>query len=230
MGIIANLQDGNLWEPAWNDSFAVTPVPGTSNVYPIGTIAIPVLTSNQVIGLYIGSNDSPPNWKYAGMLRQVVSTGLVVGGLANAQFSQHKVYLNRINIIDLPKATTDSALYLDVPYWIPDISLNLFEFTGSVVNRENSNVKVVNVITGTIAPRTEMLNVNSSRLNNYIVSITKGGVLFLTFGDDVPNISDWSTRLSGTQSYSSTPFTLGKLNLFNSSATANTSFRVVEFG
>lgn len=231
MGIIANLQDINLWQPVWSNSFAVAPVPGTTNrVYPIGTIQIPILVSNQVIGLYISSEDSPPNWKYAGMLRQVVPTGLIIGGLANAQFSQHKVYLNRINVVNLPKCTSDSALYLDVPYWIPDISLSLYEFAGSVINRDYFNVKTVNITNGTIAPRTALLNVNSSRLNIYMITLSSGGPLLLTFGDDVPSLSSWVARLAVNHTYTSAHFTLGKLNLFNSSPTNTLVFRLTEFG
>ncbi|NJN13602.1 MAG: hypothetical protein HC836_24755 [Richelia sp. RM2_1_2] len=235
MSLIANLQDTNLWVPVWSGNFEAQPVPNTTNrVYPIGTIGIPVLVSSQVIGLYVGSNNSPPNWKYAGMLRQVVPTGLIVGGLANAQFSQHKVYLNRINVIDLPKCTTESALYLDVPYWIPDISLNLFEFTGSVIDR---NIPDIRKVLKLVVLKKESLFLeadgfveNYSRIANSMgltISVRTGGIYVSLTNSYTPN---GSIRVTANASFSTPNFYSGPISWKNTSTANTLRVDITEYG
>lgn len=131
--LIADFQQESNWVQTWSDHVEAQPVNGNPNRRtPIRTISVPILIESPIIAIFVNSDTAAPHWRYAGMCRQVIPTGLTIGGVTNANTEQRKLYLYRINLFVLPRLTAEYSLYIDVPYWIVDLRLNLYEYTGLI--------------------------------------------------------------------------------------------------
>ncbi len=112
----------------WNGSYEQQAVPDLTNrYYPIGTVNVPVLFSSEYLLIDTTSINSPPNWTHAGYLRQAFEAP-VIGAASAANFSSHKVYLNRLSIIQLPPLSPNYTILIDVPFRILDISFTVFQY------------------------------------------------------------------------------------------------------
>lgn len=131
--LIADFQQENNWVQTWADHVEAQPVNGNPNRrIPIRTIVVPILIESPVLGIFVNSDTAAPHWRYAGMCRQIIPTGLTIGGVTNAHTERRKLYLYRLNLLILPKLTAEYSLQIDVPYWIIDLRLNLFEYVGLI--------------------------------------------------------------------------------------------------
>ncbi|MGB6301537.1 MAG: hypothetical protein WBF90_35885 [Rivularia sp. (in: cyanobacteria)] len=133
--LIVEFQQQDNWEQIWSDHIEAQPIDGNPNRrIPIRTIPIPILVSSPIVAFFVDSDTAAPHWRYAGMCRQIIPTGLTIGGVTNANVEQRKLYLYRINLLVLPRLTAEYSLFIDVPYWIVDLRLNLFEYTGLIAD------------------------------------------------------------------------------------------------
>lgn len=121
------------WQSVYTANIQAQAVPNTANrVYPIGSIGIPVLLSNPLIAVSMRNDALPPTWRFAGHARQAINAGLLVGAATTASFATKPLLLNKLNLLYFPTLTAEWALSIDIPKWILEVTITVFEYTGAL--------------------------------------------------------------------------------------------------
>lgn len=131
------LQLGNSsnWETIYNssiDAVQIAKVGGGYKLVPIPEISISLLLDVFVLAILV-STDVPESstWKFAGNVRQQVSTGIVFGGSQDASFNRrYALFLDKINLVVFPPISTNYSISVQVPEWFPSVSLTVWRYTG----------------------------------------------------------------------------------------------------
>lgn len=104
-----------------------------SRYAPIPKIIVGSQLESQILAVYIYCSPPKPTWHFGGWLNQNVYTGLLVGGVPDAQNVQRqKIWLNRITVIKLEKLADSYSVSFDVPKWFESISIQLWEYIGPI--------------------------------------------------------------------------------------------------
>jgi hypothetical protein len=136
------------WNPFFSTSKTAIDVPTqVQNYYPIPDFTSSILLENRIIAISATSSTAQPKWKYAGQVKQIIRTGLTVGGQGDTVNSVKKFYLNQISKIEFPDTAADFTLEFSIPYWIRDISIQAWEYTGPINNQYDS---ILNEIKGAV--------------------------------------------------------------------------------
>lgn len=132
------LQLGNSanWEVIHNESVTAVQIPisgGGYKIVPIPEISIAVLLDVFVLAVSVSTNvPEGRNWKFAGNLRQQVSTGIVLGGLQDASFNRkYALFLDKINLLLLTPISVDYSIFIKVPDWFEDAHVIVWRYTGT---------------------------------------------------------------------------------------------------
>ncbi len=131
------LQLGNSsnWETIYNssiDAVQIAKVGGGYKSVPIPEISISLLLDVFVLAVLVSTNvPEGRTWKFAGNVRQKVSTGIVFGGSQDASFNKrYALFLDKINLVVLPPISTNYSISIQVPEWFPSVSLTVWRYTG----------------------------------------------------------------------------------------------------
>jgi hypothetical protein len=99
---------------------------------PLPPFAIPFLFDKRILSVKVISLTAKPYWRYAGTLTQSFQIGS--GGtntlLPVADFSRKKLNLNRTELVIFPQYTSNYELVFKAPYWLLDLRLTIWEYTG----------------------------------------------------------------------------------------------------
>lgn len=126
------LANENNWRNIWNESFTATPVANNPDRYvPFPELDLPILLQSNIIAVNAYSTTASPYWKFAGLVKQKLQLGLTVGGGADAVGVKiRKIWLNQITLIEFDKLSDTFAVSFKIPYWIDQINLTVWEYTG----------------------------------------------------------------------------------------------------
>ncbi len=131
------LQLGNSsnWETIHNssvDAVQIAKVGGGYKNVPIPEIPISFLLDVFVIAVAIHTNvPESSTWRFAGNVRQKVSTGIVFGGNQDASFNRrYALFLDKINLVVFPPISTNYSISVQVPDWFLDANLTVWRYTG----------------------------------------------------------------------------------------------------
>ncbi|BAY08620.1 hypothetical protein [Calothrix sp. NIES-2098] len=132
------LQLGNSanWEVIHNESVSAVQLPligGGYKIIPIPEISIAVLLDVFVLAVSVSTNvPEGREWKFAGNLRQQVSTGIVFGGSQDASFNRrYALFLDKINLLLLQPISVDYSIFIKVPDWFEDAHVIVWRYTGT---------------------------------------------------------------------------------------------------
>lgn len=141
------LQLGNSdnWKLIYNENTSAVTLPkegGGYKIVPISDISIPVLLDVFVLAVRISTVvPSGRNWKFAGYLRQSVSTGLSVFESQDASFtSRRPLFLDKINLILYSKISTNYSISIKVPDWFENAGVAVWKYTGIDDTAENISI------------------------------------------------------------------------------------------
>jgi hypothetical protein len=102
----------------------------------------------ELLAIYAETPSGRESWKFAGYLNLKFPTGLTVGGLTDAESSiSRPIPLNRITLFPVQKFSSSYGLEMSVPHWIPDIALNIWEYTGEIIYPEIALLNEINAKT-----------------------------------------------------------------------------------
>lgn len=91
------------------------------------------LINSNVVAISASSATSPPHHRFAGLVSQLVQTALTVGPGVDAESnSRKKIWLDRITIVEWDDLSDSYGLGFDIPYWIRNIQIDIFEYIGPV--------------------------------------------------------------------------------------------------
>jgi hypothetical protein len=130
---ILQLQNGANWQSIWSTSVATLSDPNKPGyTYPIPPIICPILLETNIIAIYARSETGNPSWQIAGNIAKKISTGITLpGGSPDASISDLRLLrLNQINLFRFQRLTDTYALEIRPKWWIRDLSLDLFIYTG----------------------------------------------------------------------------------------------------
>jgi len=131
------LGNPDYWQSVYNTTVVAEPGADSFHHIPIKEISIPVVFDRHIIAVVATSDSALESWYTAGLLKQYVRSGLVVGGLHDSVNDTQRIFLKQIQIVYFRKilsADTHNeisySLGFVVPRWIKDISLQFWEYTG----------------------------------------------------------------------------------------------------
>ena len=131
------LQLGNSanWEVIHNQSLSAVKISiegGGYKVVPIPEISIALLLDVFVLAVLISTNvPEGREWKFAGNVKQQVSTGIVFGGSQDATFNKSQpLFLDKINLILFPKVSYSYSIFIKLPKWFEDATVTIWRYTG----------------------------------------------------------------------------------------------------
>lgn len=129
--LVLNLTSQANWLQVYDELREVERV--TLNEYnPLPKFSIPFLFDKRILSIRTNSTTAKPYWRYAGQLTQrfQIGTGGTNTLLPVADFTRKRLNLNRTELVILPQYTSVYELLLEVPYWIEDLRLTIWEYTG----------------------------------------------------------------------------------------------------
>lgn len=131
-----SLGDSANWEMFYQNTYNRrydVPVTHPDYAY-IGEIILPVLINSNILTVKATTSNGKPNWKQAGNVRQIARTSIPDVGITDS-------YLNKRYLISLDKSTLlifdreitpVYALWFRPFDWIPDITLQIYTYTGEL--------------------------------------------------------------------------------------------------
>ncbi|ALF51869.1 hypothetical protein ACX27_01830 [Nostoc piscinale CENA21] len=129
------LSNSANWELVHNDNVLAALLPkegGGYKVVPIPEIEIALLFDVFVLAVRVATN-VPPNkvWKFAGTIKQSVSTGISIDGSQDASFNRrYPLFLDKINLCLYPPISNSYSVSIKVPDWFQDASIAIWQYTG----------------------------------------------------------------------------------------------------
>ncbi|MCC5597976.1 hypothetical protein [Nostoc favosum] len=129
------LGNSNNWETIHNqsvDAVQIAKVGGGYKTVPIPEISIALLLNVFVLAILVSTNvPEGRSWKFAGNVRQKVSTGIVFGGSQDASFNRrYALFLDKINLVVFPAISTSYSISIQVPEWFENASITVWRYTG----------------------------------------------------------------------------------------------------
>jgi len=100
---------------------------GPTSYLPIAPIEIPFLLESNIIAIGTSSDSAKPTWWLGGTVIQKVDTTVVGGSI---ELHREKAQLNKVKMLVLPKYTETFKIEFQVPPWIEDLTLAVWEFQG----------------------------------------------------------------------------------------------------
>jgi hypothetical protein len=128
---ILQLQNAANWQSIWSTSVASVKLADGSSQF-IPPIIVPILLATNIVVIYAASQSAKPSWQIAGNVAKKISTGITLPGEnPDTTISDLRLLrLNQLNLFRFQRLTDTYALEIRPKWWIEDISLNVFIYTG----------------------------------------------------------------------------------------------------
>lgn len=151
------LQLGNSsnWESIHNENVSAVQIPmqgGGYKIVPISDISIAVLLDVFVLAVRVSTIvPEGRNWKFAGYIKQSVSTGLSAFDNQDASFTTRRpLFLDKINLVVYPKISTNYSISIKVPDWFENAGVAVWRYTGIDSDSIEQSVSEIRAIVGSI--------------------------------------------------------------------------------
>lgn len=124
------------WSLFWSETYTGETVNSVlERFYPIGRVSPGITLSSNIIAVWCYNDQAQGNWRYGARYFAKIGTGITVnGGTPETVLKVGKVYLDQIEIIQVPKYASSFAIEFDVPYWHRNFQLKVWEYTGNNQN------------------------------------------------------------------------------------------------
>ncbi len=128
--------DSSEWSLFWSETYNGDPVIGAlTRYYPIGRVGPGITLSSNIFAVWCYNDQAEANWRFGARYFAKMRTGITVnGGTPDTVLKVGKVYLDQIEIIELPDYSTTFGIEFDVPYWHRNFQLKIWEYTGNNQN------------------------------------------------------------------------------------------------
>lgn len=134
MAITYEFANGANWQQVWSGNFTASGVPGYSDRhYRIPEIVVPILLEQFVLAVYCTSSTNPGWWHSGGLMNVKFPTGILTGGVGETHPSErYRIWLDQITSFEIPKMAANYELSFNAPYWLDQLSISVYEYTGPV--------------------------------------------------------------------------------------------------
>jgi hypothetical protein len=129
MGRVVSLNSGN-WESIYSFS-ATAGILSETTYVPIPPAQIPIFLESDIIAVYVNTTvPDGKSWRYGGFVEQRFTSGLLVGGNADAAGEPKNIWVDKITTIFFPKITAQYSLKAYFPKWFKSVELQVWQYTG----------------------------------------------------------------------------------------------------
>lgn len=139
-----NLNNSQDWSLVYQDYKQAQQVTSEGGYLPIPAFELPVLLHSRILVAKTVSNiPAGKRWKWAGNLRanqQFPNAGVNSQPSEIAIFS---LFLNRSKLLILPEVANNYQLILSDAFWLRDLQLTIYEFTGEASNEIQELIETV---------------------------------------------------------------------------------------
>lgn len=112
--------------------------------HPIPAIKMPVQLESPVFVVLVENQQAKSTWRYAGIVTQLVSTGIIdFGGSDDVEVTSRKLWLNRVSLHVFPNLTTSFSLKFYIPKWFEEVSITIWEYLGNYDDTTEQLIKQV---------------------------------------------------------------------------------------
>lgn len=128
---ILELQSAGVWQQVYNESREGIPISEKHHI-PIPAFEIGLLFEHHILAVRCISTTAKAHWRFAGNLSQrfQIGTGGSTSPLPVVTAARRGLRLNRAELIRFPRLTTNYELLFEVPHWIKDMRLTVWEYSG----------------------------------------------------------------------------------------------------
>lgn len=127
--LTVDLANPNNWREVFDESRSAVPI--TQTAYdPIAAFEVGILLNTPIIRVRTLSPSAKSRWRFAGTLSQRVSIVNTAFNSTPAVTYSKGLRLNRTEVIRLPWLSSDYELVFEPPYWMRDLRLTIWEYTG----------------------------------------------------------------------------------------------------
>lgn len=127
---ILDLQNRANWQPFWSGERDSILLADGSRV-PLAPIEVPILFDNQIIAILCDSRTAKWSWKIGGNVSRKIQTGILFADRPETSIADNRVLkLFEFNLFRFEQLTSNYSLEIAPKFWIKDIILNVFIYTG----------------------------------------------------------------------------------------------------
>ncbi|MBK1989048.1 hypothetical protein A0J48_016125 [Sphaerospermopsis aphanizomenoides BCCUSP55] len=131
MSLTADLYNSSNWRLAYQTTVTAERVSEQGGYLPLPTIGLDILLDSRLLVAKTTCN-IPQNkrWRWAGNFR--VFGELPILGVPRVEVGSYPLYLNQSKLIDVPSVVTSYSFSLADAWWLTNLQLILYEFSGEV--------------------------------------------------------------------------------------------------
>jgi hypothetical protein len=128
---ILALQNTDNWQSLWSTSVAASKLADGSFI-PLAPIVVPYLLETDILAIQVSATTAKPSWRVAGDVAKKIATGITTpGGSPDVTISDRRLlWFNQLNLYRFTRLTDTYALEITPKWWIKDIQLDIFIYTG----------------------------------------------------------------------------------------------------
>lgn len=138
MAISYQLANSANWRKRWSVTKNAPPPPQDKKSlysdprYRIADFFCSIRLSSPVIAINNYSRTAKSHWKLAGNIIKVVDTGILLGNSLDTTEEVQRFWLNQTTLFFLKKTVSTYGLKFSIPYWVRDIRISVYEYTGTI--------------------------------------------------------------------------------------------------
>lgn len=137
-----NAQNWALAYQEYKEAVQATPQGG---YYPLPAFEIPLLFNSKILIARTVSNiPTGKRWKWGGNLRAYQTFPNAGINSQTSEIATYSLYLNRSKLLLLPEIASGYQLILADAFWLRDMQLTIYEFTGTVSDNLTTLVQTIN--------------------------------------------------------------------------------------
>lgn len=147
MTISYDLGDPLAWELIFTGTRSMSTAPKSLwKSLPIPEIVTDIQPISNIVAVRASSASNPGYWKFGGYASQKIVPGIAASGSSLlATTSSQKIWLDRLSILFFPDLTDSYYLTFNIPYWLRQIDLSVWQYLGAV---EDSTEQKLDYIQG----------------------------------------------------------------------------------
>lgn len=129
---LVDLQTAGNWRQIYDESRTAQAI--TEKVFaPLSAFEVGFLFESHILAVRTLSTTAKAHWRFAGTLSQrfQIGTGGSASPLPTVTAAERAMRLNRTALVRFEQLTSNYELVLAPPYWLRDLRLTIWEYTGS---------------------------------------------------------------------------------------------------
>ena len=155
---VSDLNNSNNWELSYQEYKQALPATPKGGYLPLPAFEVPITFQNRVIIARTVSNiPSNKRWKWAGKLRAYQNYPNGGVGSQRSEIAEHSLFLNRSKLMIMPGLANNYELVLSDAFWLRDLQLSIYSFTGSFEGVTNELLNQLLIDTSRIESKIDAL-------------------------------------------------------------------------